>query len=97
VGNLLTAVFILMTRPEPGWPFGNRPTPRRIWALWKSGVFQACEISGHPLGCEVRFYEQGELLLSRVYETSALAEIEAIDRRRELVADGWTEKPQMPA
>jgi hypothetical protein len=59
-------------------------------------VFQACEINAHPLGCEVRFYEQGEVLLSRVYETIALAEIEANDRRRELLADGWTEKPHMP-
>jgi hypothetical protein len=68
-----------MTRPELGWPFGNRPTPRCIWALWKSGVVQSCEINGHPLGCEVRLYEKGELLLSRVYGTIALAEIEAND------------------
>ena len=20
--------------PEPRWPFGNRPTPRRVWMLW---------------------------------------------------------------
>jgi hypothetical protein len=67
-----------------------------MWVLWKSGVLQDCEINGHPLGCEVRFYEEGDLLLSRVFETLALAEIEANDRRRELLADGWSERPPMP-
>ena len=76
---------------------GNRPKCRRIWALWKSGVIQACEINGHPLGYEVRFYEHGELLVSHVHETVALAEIEANERKCELVAQGWIDKPQIPA
>lgn len=28
---------------EPGWPLGNRPTPRKAWVLWKMGDLMECE------------------------------------------------------
>lgn len=35
---------------EPGWPFGNRPTPRLLWEVWKSGRIMSCEMNEHPIG-----------------------------------------------
>jgi hypothetical protein len=36
----LRAWFVEM---EPGWPFGNRPAPTKLWALWKTGLLMECE------------------------------------------------------
>ena len=34
-----------LTQPmEPGWPFGNRPVPQRLWALWKDGEWNSIRI-----------------------------------------------------
>jgi hypothetical protein len=57
---------------ESGWPFGNRPTPRRMWMLYRAGYFAECEIN--PLGQELRSYECGAFVMGRVFETAALAD-----------------------
>src|SRR2546430_1933865 len=62
---------------ETGWPFGNRPVPRRMWSVWKSGRLAEREINAHPLGHEVRSYERGDLTLGQVFPTSQLTEVEA--------------------
>jgi len=33
---------------EPGWPFGGRPKPRRVWSLWKTGQLMDAEVAAHP-------------------------------------------------
>lgn len=85
-----------MSLIDPGWPFGNRPKPRRVWALWKGGRLMECEINAHPLGHEVRVYVQGDFHYSRALTTIELADAEAEDRRRELLAEGWTDRPPIP-
>ena len=57
---------------EPGWPFGNRPAPRKVWALWKSGRVMECEINGHPLGYELRIYMGGTFLTGQTFATGGL-------------------------
>jgi hypothetical protein len=59
---------------EPGWPFGNRPTPRRLWSVWNTGRLIECEVNGHPLGHELRVYVQGDLYYSRAHVTLGEAE-----------------------
>jgi hypothetical protein len=75
-----------------------RRPPRRakVWSLWKAGRFADCEINAHPLGHEVRFYDQGDLRLCRVFETPELAEAEADEQKRERLKDGWTDRPPVP-
>jgi hypothetical protein len=34
--------------------------------------------------------------MSRVFDTPTLAEAEADEHKRELLNDGWTDKPKMP-
>ncbi len=77
---------------EPGWPFGGRPTPRRLWALWKAGRLMECEINAHPLGHEVRVYVQQEFLWSQVFPSEALAEAEAIEMRQHVSDRCWQGK-----
>ena len=87
---------------EPGWPFGGRPKPRKPWSLWKAGRLMECEINalrdsaGEPLGHEIRVYVQGDFQDSRAHPAIDLAEAEAEERRRELVAAGWAERPPLP-
>lgn len=36
---------------EPGWPFGGRPKPGRLWSLWQVGsVMHAGTINAHQIG-----------------------------------------------
>ena len=81
---------------EPGWPFGNRPTPRRVWTVWKAGQLTECEINAHPLGFELRLYVGGDFYYSRAFENVEATEAEAVERKRELIAAGWTDRPPMP-
>lgn len=37
---------------EPGWPFGGRPKPERLWSLWNTGSLMECEVNAHPRGSE---------------------------------------------
>ena len=76
---------------EPGWPFGNRPTPQRLGALWKDGQLVECETNAHPLGQELRFYHRGDFAYGVVHPTRALADADAAEHRRELLAADWTE------
>lgn len=78
---------------EPGWPFRNRPTPTKLWSVWKTGRLMECEINAHPLGHEVRVYLQGDFHWSRALPTLEDAVREAENRRRELLAEGWTDRP----
>jgi hypothetical protein len=82
---------------EPGWPFGNRPKPKRLWALWKTGRLIEAETNEHPLGHELRVYVQGDFHYSHAHATRELAEAEADERKRELLAEGWTDRPPTPA
>src|SRR5437870_127402 len=81
---------------ETGWPFGNRPVPRKMWSVRRSGRPAECEINAHPLRHEVRFYERGDLTLSQVLPTSQLAEAEADQQNQDLITQGWTDRPKMP-
>jgi len=73
---------------EPGWPFGDRPTPRLLWEVWKAGRVMSCEMDTHPLGVEIRTYQTGEFQSSQVFEFTELAEAEAAQRKREFTMDG---------
>jgi hypothetical protein len=80
---------------EIGWPFGKRPMPTKLWAMWKkTGRLMECEINAHPLRHEVRVYLQGDFHWSRALATLENAVREAEDRRRELVAEGWAPAPE---
>lgn len=77
---------------EPGWPFGGRPTPERVWSLWKTGWLMEAEINAHPLGYELRVYLRGDYLYSLVHPTREQAEAGANERKRELLAEGWADR-----
>lgn len=81
---------------EPGWPFDNRPTPRRVWSVWKTGRLMECEINEHPLGFELRVYLGFDFHYSHAHPTRELAEAEAEQRKRELLEEGWTDRQSMP-
>ena len=55
-----------------------------------------CVTTGSKTARSVRFYYQGDVYFSRVHPTRELAETEANERRGELLAEGWTERPAMP-
>jgi hypothetical protein len=44
-------------------------------------------------GLELRVYIGGDFHYSRAHPTCELAEAEAEERKRELLAEGWTDKP----
>lgn len=81
---------------EPGWPFGNRPAPRLLWELWKTGRIMKCEMNSHPLGWEIRCYLGDRFHDSRVHTLLAAAEDDAEAKKQELIALGWTGRPPMP-
>ncbi|MGH7339421.1 MAG: hypothetical protein ACREKH_02935 [Candidatus Rokuibacteriota bacterium] len=56
----------------------------------------SCELNEHPLGWEIGCYLRGEFYYSRVHPARFAAEAEAEERRRELLADGWAERPPAP-
>ena len=81
---------------EAGWPFGGRPTPERLWSLWQAGSLLRATINAHPLGYEVRVYMSGDYLYSFLKPTRELAEQEARELKRERLANGWTDRPEIP-
>lgn len=54
------------------------------------------EVKAHPLGYEVRVYLHGDYLYSHVHPARELAEADANERKRELLAEGRTDRPAMP-
>ena len=77
-----------MARIEPGWPRGNRPTPRLLWELWKVGRVMSCEMNEHPLGWEIRCYVGGNFHYSHVSPLRHLAKEEAEAKKQQLVDRG---------
>jgi hypothetical protein len=39
---------------EPGWPFGGRPTPERLWSLWNTAGLMEAEIDTYPLALQFK-------------------------------------------
>jgi hypothetical protein len=76
---------------EPDWPFGNRPTARLLWELWKTGRVMSCEMNEHPLGWEIRCYLRGQFHYSHVHPHPHLARDEAEAKKQELIALWWTD------
>lgn len=81
---------------EPGWPHGNRPKAIVLWELWKAGRIISCEMNEHPFGWEIRCYVGGEFHYSHVHPVRFAAEEEAEEKKQELIARGWTDRPPMP-
>lgn len=50
-----------------------------------------CDVSAHASGFEIRFTYCGELYHSHVHVNRSQADREADEKRRELIALGWTE------
>jgi len=81
---------------EPGWPHGNRPRATLLWEVWKTGRIMSCEVNEHPLGWEIRCYVSGDFHYIHVHPVRFEAETEADEKKRELLALGWTDRPPMP-
>lgn len=81
---------------EIAWLVGARPRPRPMWSVWKTGRLMDAEITEHRNGYELRIYIQGDSHYSRVHTSRELAEADAVERERELLAEGWIERPLIP-
>jgi hypothetical protein len=78
------------------WVFRNREEPWPLWTLTKGIDSIRCELGRHPLGWEVRFLRRDEMYYTRVHPTREEAEVEAEQRRGELLARGWN-NPRSPS
>jgi hypothetical protein len=70
---------------------------RVVWEVYKTvhGVI-SCEINEHPYGWEIRCALNSEFYYSRVHTERSTAEEEAQERRHDMLAAGWLERPPMP-
>lgn len=67
-----------------------------MWEVWKTGRIMTCEVNAHPFGWEVRCYVSGDFHYSRVHPVRFAADEEADEKKRELLAAGWTDRLPMP-
>jgi hypothetical protein len=75
---------------------GTPSRPERAWSLWKADNTAHAEISGHPLGYELRVFMNGSVLFSLVRPTRELIERDAQELKQAELEQGWTDQPPVP-
>lgn len=75
---------------EPGWLFGNRPTPRLLWQLWKTGPNHVLRAERAPARLGDPMLPARRVPLEPRAAVAGTREAEAEANKRELISvDGY--------
>jgi hypothetical protein len=66
----------------------DQPTP--LWTLAKDGRTVVCQVRLVPYGIEIDLVRDGDLLITRTFESGDEALAWAEEKRATRAADGWT-------
>jgi hypothetical protein len=79
--------------PDNPLPPRNPIAERALWTLCKGTDTQSAQLQdSEDFGVELQLLQNGALVYARRHESDALAVDEAAAYRRQLEAEGWTER-----